>query len=1308
MAFKTSEKYKSVIYSGDCRHKLKLLFNGVELADADVYCESLKVTSRIIPNGSTRFSLDNFVAKEAEIILHDIDTTIIQSPVNISIGTLVDGTYEYVPIGLFVVQDLPTTDSNKTTIKLRDYAVKFDFGYNAKDIIDENGGSVTKLQILQDICSKAGVETDITKFYGSNSKIGIYDNSITARTYISYLAEQAGAIATIDRSGKLIFVQLKDLETVEIPLNIVEKYEDGEKYEISRVVYEDAIRKFEYGDESKDTLFINTANPYITNDVLTGTLSGSKIETSDSADAEVVNYKQYGITKQNVYSGNQLYDFENTSSITNGVTVDADGWITISYDNTNETRIKYFNYFTPPSNDIKVNTKYAIITEVKEVSGTGSLRPCGTQTNQPAQFSPMTLLNFATTSSGVYKSILTSVSEDVTPVNMLRTFAFFNVGQSGSITFRLSVIEDTSITTDSFKYEPYVGGKPSPSPDYPQEIEVGRGKNLFNINTATLNSALQWADGTYLTENLSVASDFIKIEKGKSYISKYKMQIILFNENKEYIGYYNNKMSQYNDFTISTDSECNYVKVAFRSIANNNVDFTTIGDIQLEKGSKATSYLPSNTIEIKSTGKNLYVSSSDIPTGYYSSGVKDIENTHDGDISIKTANAWAGVYFNLKELIANNNLKIGDKVTCSIYFKTNFVPTLNLTFTLYRATIAGNSGRITIPYNEVVVGEWKRVSFEFEINEYSLTSERARIETDYYDRDDPYYFGNNRTNYMWFASPQFEVGELTDYEPYKESSVTYDLGDNFLADKDYIENGVLNKHIGKVVLNGSESGWKPFVDARGHYNYYINNPLIAKNVDKCWCNQFVFQTVNTNNAGEFSIGGRNPNKNGNIVFNPSDDTTNKLSDFLSKIASNPLEVYFPLETPTQEQLTSTGELRTFEPNTIITNSLDSEMEVEYARNQTQVSQILQLNKNIPINSFKTGKILGNPAIDAYDIIKIVDGNKEFKTLATNDLTYNGVMINTFDTQIGKEAKKENVTLTPEATFKKWAKTEIDNVEAEVRINTGNIQTVKDEMGNMYTKGQVNELVANAETGVTNTFSEAGGNNEIRNSGLWFKNTGQDAETNPYEFWKGKANEGNNDKATNYRSILLGKGSFIQDDIVVPNGNYSISFYYRKLITSAIASVVINGKEYPLDSLETKQFYTGEQDSETGEYIVDPIVVSNNHIKIEFKCDVLDGVEVYDLMCNKGTVKLAYSQNQNETTTDTVNISKGITITSSVDKNTKFKAGYDGIRVLDGNNNPKTTFTDKGTETDELIVRKKATITGLLHQEVDDQTWVTKI
>ena len=116
--------------------------------------------------------------------------------------------------------------------------------------------------------------------------------------------------------------------------------------------------------------------------------------------------------------------------------------------------------------------------------------------------------------------------------------------------------------------------------------------NLFNINTAKLNSVLKWSDGSYVTEDLSVASDFIKIEKGKSYISKYKMQIILFNKNKEYIGYYNNTTAQYNSFTISTDSDSSYVKVSFRSSYNNNLDFTTVGDIQIQEGSIVTSYEP--------------------------------------------------------------------------------------------------------------------------------------------------------------------------------------------------------------------------------------------------------------------------------------------------------------------------------------------------------------------------------------------------------------------------------------------------------------------------------------------------------------------------------------------------------------------------------------------------------------------------------------------------------------------------------------------------------------------------------------------
>ena len=263
MAYITSDRYKEVIYSQDCRHKLKIWFNDVELENADIYCEKLTVSSRIIPNGSKVFMLENFISKEATLILHEVDLSVIKDQVKISIGTLVDNEYEYVPIGIFNIQDKPTTDNGKTTIKLRDNSVKFDFNYNGKELIDNNGGSATKLQILQDICNQAGVVCNITEFLGSEDLIGIYDNTITGRTYVSYLAGQSGAIPTINRDGELIFVYINNLVVHEIPLHFVEKYNNGDLFKISRVVYESGIIKYESGTTDNDTLFLDSSNPYL-------------------------------------------------------------------------------------------------------------------------------------------------------------------------------------------------------------------------------------------------------------------------------------------------------------------------------------------------------------------------------------------------------------------------------------------------------------------------------------------------------------------------------------------------------------------------------------------------------------------------------------------------------------------------------------------------------------------------------------------------------------------------------------------------------------------------------------------------------------------------------------------------------------------------------------------------------------------------------------------------------------------------------------------------------------------------------------
>ena len=288
----------------------------------------------------------------------------------------------------------------------------------------------------------------------------------------------------------------------------------------------------------------------------------------------------------------------------------------------------------------------------------------------------------------------------------------------------------------------------------------------------------------------------------------------------------------------------------------------------------------------------------------------------------------------------------------------------------------------------------------------------------------------------------------------------------------------------------------------------------------------------------------------------------------------------------------------------------------------------------------------------------------------------------------------------------------------------NYQQLTENFTNYYTIEQTDAMIVSAESGITNTFSEAGGNNIFRNTGLWFEEkkdinlyTYPNNELYPsnetysgavamYEYWTGYAKRESEDNAVNGNAIIVQAGSFIQEQ-EVPNGSYSISFYYQKLKQFATTSVIINDIEYPLNSMEVKQFYTGEQNSQTGEYITQPIVVSSKRLKIEFKCNMDNGLKIYDLMANKGNVKLAYSQNENETTTDTVNISKGITITSS-NMETIFKANADGIRILTLSGNVVAYFTDKGLSTKELIVENEAQIVKTLWQEVGDQTWITRI
>ena len=371
---------------------------------------------------------------------------------------------------------------------------------------------------------------------------------------------------------------------------------------------------------------------------------------------------------------------------------------------------------------------------------------------------------------------------------------------------------------------------------------------------------------------------------------------------------------------------------------------------------------------------------------------------------------------------------------------------------------------------------------------------------------------------------------------------------------------------------------------------------------------------------------------------------------------------------------------------------DNPFAYSLAKRQELITDILDKVKGFGYSSFMT-KTSFKPYLTCGDVVQF--RNRSGELVNTIILRYE----QNYD-EITLSAPSEiSATVNwirPSSAIDIVKRTEVIVDRDKVRIDslTAQTQTIQDNLNNnYYTIDQANVLVQTAQAGLTNTFSEAGGNNIFRNTGLWFENSGEDAQTNPYEFWEGVVVRTSEDKASNGNGMLLQNTTLSQEQIV-PNGTYTVSFKYKVLIPTTVASVEINDVSYSLEASEDTEF-------------IQVIETTSQHIKLEFICETNGGCEIYDLMVNAGGVKLAYSQNQNETTTDTVNISKGITITSS-DTDTTFKANADGIRTLDNSGNELAVFTDRGMKTKEMIVENQATICNTLIQDISGQTWFTRL
>lgn len=223
------------------------------------------------------------------------------------------------------------------------------------------------------------------------------------------------------------------------------------------------------------------------------TASGTEMVLNDSSNMNIQELHLYGKSEQIVTTGAQLFDVNAKLNWNSVFSVDSEGWISAVIPANTGTTDTYYAFNTKKNDLLKSNTTYLAVMELGTTLGS-NINIVGVSPNSgsgnKSQFQGY--VNFTKSSVAACRTLDSFENSNVMCKGYIQVKPGF---AGGSVKFRFSLIEDTSMTIDKFKYEAYTCGKASPNPEYPQKINCIEnptvsvaGSNLLNIKELSGNS----------------------------------------------------------------------------------------------------------------------------------------------------------------------------------------------------------------------------------------------------------------------------------------------------------------------------------------------------------------------------------------------------------------------------------------------------------------------------------------------------------------------------------------------------------------------------------------------------------------------------------------------------------------------------------------------------------------------------------------------------------------------------------------------------------------------------------------------------
>lgn len=509
---------------------------------------------------------------------------------------------------------------------------------------------------------------------------------------------------------------------------------------------------------------------------------GSNLSLTPTYEAPMRNLP-LGNTYQQTYTGKNLlpYPYENTGTTVNGIifTPQSDGSVLVNGTATAQATFPlYGTSATTNQKELTGNYLYGGTNDVRlrayNHSGSGYTN-LGTDTGNGVQ------INKTTYTTGYIELVVPSG----TTINnvVIKPMMLMN-------------LDDTT-------YEPYVGGVPSPNPDYPQAIQSTTGlqnieicgKNLFDKNDIKKINAYFDSEGGSITSSDYNRVFYIPcnsnttytITQGISTLSNHVLQIATTTE----IPNINVIVSNYINYTsltpqtYTTNATAKYLVFRIRS----GDDVSSFWDgVQIELGSTATEYesYAGNAYKVN-LGKNLF-DKNNITTG-------------------KRLYYWQGT----ATLIDDANYCVSDYIK----IKPNATYTINLTMSAYTRMIFFDNNKNPLSVNETnatftTPNNTAYVRLSVPVNQLDTT----QLEK-----------GSTATSYSPYFTP-IELNKIGDYQ----DSIKKSTGKNILNSE--IEAGEYNINTGEK--RGGAGAYRTAtpveIEPNTTYKFSINGSNYAINV----------------------------------------------------------------------------------------------------------------------------------------------------------------------------------------------------------------------------------------------------------------------------------------------------------------------------------------------------------------------------------------------------------------------------------------------------------------------------------------------